>query len=61
MIAKKLGISAQMVRTRLKRYNPFHDGLFKEWGELADSGDSEYGKSGGDGINDENLEKKANS
>ena len=61
MIARKMGISAQMVRTRLKRYNPFRDGLFKEWGELADSGDSEYGKPGGEGINDENLEKKANS
>jgi len=28
---------------------------------LADSGDSEYGKPGGGEINDENLEKKANS
>ena len=38
-IAHKLGISAQMVRTRLRRYNPFHEGLFQDWEPVFDPAD----------------------
>ena len=47
-IARRMGISAQMVKTRLKRYNPFRDGLFKDWGQVADSGNPDSGEFFGD-------------
>ena len=31
-IARKHGITVQMVRTRIKRFNPYIEGLFLDWG-----------------------------